>query len=405
MIGRVVLLLGLSLTAVFASAANAQAAGGTVAGWGEDGFGQVSGTPKNNQCECTFTPETVPGISDATQVAGGYFHGVALRANGTVVAWGHNGNGQLGDGTDTDSPTPVQMQGITNAIAVAASYEGSMALLANGTVVAWGANQFGELGQGGTAGPEACGDPCSPTPVPVPGLSGVVAIDGGYQYNLALLADGRVMAWGNDDFGQLGDGIGVREGCECVAHPVPVPGIAGAMSISADWYVGSALLQDGTIRNWGYNFDGELGNGTRTTVSASGCFCLGPVSPIGLTGARETVSGGYHGLALLSSGSASGWGYNEFGEVGSGKFNLSEQTPVAVSGPSGFKALAAGTDHSLALLPNGTAMAWGKNGGFRLAMEPTKIAMCPRRWSASAGQATSRPMTTSPTRSSAPPEP
>ncbi len=329
-----------------------------MSGWGYDYYGQANGTAVTSGCECAGSPGTVPGISDATQVSGGYYHSVALRANGSVVAWGYNGSGQLGDGTLTNSPTPVAVKGISNAIAVAAGGYSSMALLSNGTVVAWGDNEDGELGQGTTSGPEAC--ECSATPVQVPGLSNVVAIDAGYYYNLALLADGQVMTWGYDYYGELGDGVGVETGCECVDHPVPVQGISGAVGISADWYVASALLSDGTVRNWGYNYDGELGNGVFTTTSSTSCYCLTPVSPTGLTGASETASGGYHGLALLSNGTVSGWGYNEYGEVGNGEFSYST-TPTPVKNLSGVKAVSAGAYHSLALLSSGTVTSWGRN--------------------------------------------
>ncbi len=354
-------LCAICVAAMLTFSASALAAGGSVSGWGYDYYGQANGTPVTSGCDCAGLPGTVPGISDATQVSGGYYHSVALRANGSVVAWGYNGSGQLGDGTLTNSPAPVAVKGVSNAIAVAAGGYSSMALLSNGTVVAWGDNEDGELGRGTTSGPEAC--ECSTTPLQVPGLSNVVAIDAGYYYNLALLADGQVMTWGYDYYGELGDGVGVETGCECVDHPVLVPGVSGAVGISADWYVASALLQDGTIRNWGYNYDGELGNGVFTTVSSTECYCLGPVSPTGLASARETASGGYHGLALLSNGTVSGLGRNEYGEVGNGEFSEST-TPIAVRNLSNAKAVSAGAYHSLALLSNGTVMGWGRSDDY-----------------------------------------
>jgi len=344
--------------------ASAQAAGGTVKGWGENYYGQAGGTPVTSGCDCTETPADVNGLSDVTQVSGGYYHTLALLSNGTVMAWGYNGSGQLGNGTTTDSPTPVPVSGLSNVVAVAGGGEHSLALLSNGAVMAWGDNEDGELGAGTTTGPDNCSGSCSKTPVQVPGLSNVVAIDAGYYYSLALLANGTVITWGYDYYGELGDGIGVQEGCECVDHPIAVPGVSGAVAISADWYVASALLQDGTIRNWGYNYDGELGNNTQT-IESTGCYCLGPVSPSGLSGARATTSGGYHGLALLASGAAQGWGYDYYGEVGNGTFVETGcdcvPTPSALNALSSPQALAAGAYHSLALLSNGTVMGWGYN--------------------------------------------
>src|SRR5262249_10645082 len=148
--------------------------------------------------------------------------------------------------------------GLSNVIAVAAGEYHSLALRADGTVMAWGENEDGQLGLGTTTGPEECSSKyvCAKTPRKVPGLSNVIAISAGYYSSLALLADGTLMTWGYDYYGQLGDGVGHREGCECVDHPVPVPGVSGAMAIASGEYSGSAVLADGTVRNWGWNYYG-----------------------------------------------------------------------------------------------------------------------------------------------------
>src|SRR4029450_8101707 len=99
---------------------------------------------------------------------------------------------------------------------------------------------------------------CSKVPVQVPGLSDVVAIAADYYYSLALLANGTVMAWGYDYSGQIGDGVGVQSGCECIEHPVLVPGVSGAMAISTGEGHAMALLGDGTVRVWGENHEGQV---------------------------------------------------------------------------------------------------------------------------------------------------
>lgn len=247
--------------------------------------------------------------------------------------------------------------------------DNSLALLSNGTVMAWGYNGSGELGDGGTTGPETCGSSaCSKTPVPVPGLSNVVAIAASYYYNLALLADGTVVTWGYDYYGELGDGVGIQSGCDCVDHPVPVPGVSGATAIAAGEYLASALLQDGTVKDWGYNYYGEVGNGTTTTTTS--CGCVGPVSVSGLAGVRAIASGGYLGLALLANGSLMSWGENGSGQLGVGNNTGPEECetyacskfPVPVGGLSGVQAIAAGYYDGLALLGDGTVRAWGENG-------------------------------------------
>lgn len=353
-------LLGLLFTS------SAEASGGIVKGWGQDEYGQADGSPVSSGCLCVEAPSTVNGLSGVTQVAGGLYYGLALLSNGTVMAWGQNESGQLGDGTTTDSATPIAVPGLVNVIAVAAGGEDSLALLSNGTVMAWGDNRDGELGNGTAPGPETChAVPCSKKPVPVAALSNVVAIAGGYFYNVALLADGTVVAWGLDQLGETGDGTGMLGGCACVGHPTVVPGVSGAVAISAGQYVASALLRDGTVKDWGHNYEGALGNGTATRTSSSGCYCLGPVSASGLSGARATASGGDHGLALLASGGAEAWGNDESGQVGNGSFASNEcgcvTTPTQVTRLSGAQAVAAGAYHSLALLSDGTVVAWGWN--------------------------------------------
>lgn len=360
----VICLLGLVFSA------GAQAAGGTAFGWGENDSGQVgNGAPGAN----VLTPTPVVGLpANVTQIAGGYDHAVALLSDGTVRAWGENSYGQLGDGSTTDSPTPVTVSGLSGVVAVAVSADTSLALLANGTVVAWGANYYGQLGNGGNTGPDSCeGSACSKIPVPVPGLASVVALAGGYEYSVALLANGTVMTWGYDYYGELGRGAGTEEGCYCISTPQPVPGVTGAVAISAGWYQAAALLQDGTVKDWGWNYYGDLGGGFDSSVSPPDCNCSGPVTVSGVSGAKATAAGGYHGLALLGDGALKSWGSNEYGQLGVGANTGPEEcdgypcSKVAIPAGGGLastQAVAAGAYHSLALSSNGTVTAWGYNG-------------------------------------------
>jgi hypothetical protein len=366
-LGRVLVVLAALSFASFAFAASAQATGGSVMGWGYNSYGEVGDGSSGAEVE---TPVFVSGQSEATQVSGGAYHALALQANGGVSAWGYNYDGQLGNGTRTNSPVPTPVPGLSNVVQVAGGYYASYALLANGTVMAWGENEEGELGQGNVTGPELCeGDPCSTKPIPVPGLTNVIAIDAGEEYALALLSNGTVMFWGYDYYGESGNGIGIQtetpSGCYCVDHPVPVPGISNAVAISAGWYLGSALLADGTVKDWGYNYYGEVGNGTLNKTEPPACYCSGPVTVSGITGAKATASGGYHGLALTGTGGASAWGYNYEGELGNGTNSTTGceciPLPGSVVGLASTQAISAGSYQSLALLKDGSVMGWGEN--------------------------------------------
>jgi alpha-tubulin suppressor-like RCC1 family protein len=340
---------------------------GTAVGWGDNSYGQLTG-PESSASPAV--PAT--GLSEAAQIAAGGYHSLAVIIDGTVRAWGVNYEGELGIGNDTGPETcssiytcstkVLTVPGLSGAVAVAAGGGQSLALLANGTVMAWGENSSGQLGIGNSSGPEICHlNPCSTKPLLVPGLSNVVAIAAGDGQSLALLADGTVMVWGADDEGQDGSGEAASNSCKCLDHPVQVPGVSNAVAIAAGENGGSALLGDGTVMDWGENYYGELGNGTVTEGMI--CNCLGPVAVTGLAGARAISVGDYHRLAALGAGGARGWGENYFGELGTGTTTrtgcecFTAATPV--SGVASTQAVEADDSFSLALLADGTVWSWG----------------------------------------------
>ena len=162
-----------------------------------------------------------------------------MLADGTVKAWANNNNGQLGDGSTTNRTTPVSVSGITNAVAIAAGEYHSLALLADGTVKAWGSNSVGELGDGTTTTNRTI-------PVSVSGITNAVAIAAGEYHSLVLLADGTVKAWGYNINGELGDGSTTNR-----TTPVNVSSITNAVAIAGGGYHSLVLLTDGTVKVWG----------------------------------------------------------------------------------------------------------------------------------------------------------
>ncbi len=283
----------------------------------------------------------------------------ASAASLGVMGWGSNAWGQLGNGTTKGSDVPVATSGLSEVKAVAAGWQHSLALLRNGTVMAWGNNTTGELGNGTTTP--------SLVPVVVPGLSGVTAISAGSNYSMALLSNGKVMAWGANNFGQLGMGNTANS-----EKPVAVPGLSEVTAIAAGMRISMALLRNGKVMVWGYNGPatqgGELGIGTPIGPEAcGGVFCSKRPMPVVKLSEVTAVAGGHsHNLALLKNGTVMAWGGNSYGQLGVGREKLPSgkdrsYVPVQAKGLTEATAISAGSKYSLALLRNGTMMTWGKN--------------------------------------------
>jgi alpha-tubulin suppressor-like RCC1 family protein len=226
--------------------------GGRVLAWGSlvgDGSSANSTTPVPVCAVGTVgTCPSGPYLEGVTATSASNAHRLALRSDGTVVAWGKNAEGELGNGTTTESSVPVTISGLHGVTAISAGGLGgngfspfSLALLSNHTVESWGTNFEGELGDGSKTGPEGCGElsePCSKVPVPVSGLGGVSAIAAHGRTALALLADGKVMSWGSNEYGELGTGAtsgpepcGLLAEGSCSTKPVEVTKLHGATGI------------------------------------------------------------------------------------------------------------------------------------------------------------------------------
>jgi alpha-tubulin suppressor-like RCC1 family protein len=355
---RAVLCLAVGLTVSATVAATAQATIFGATGWGINDDGQLG-----NGTQFTSTvPTTVSELSEVAGVSAGGHHSLALLANGTVKAWGENEQGQLGNGTTVSSNVPVSVSELHEVVAVAAGTNFSLALLANGKVMAWGGNSSGQLGDGTTTK--------STLPVEVSGLSEVTAISAGTgigsNFALALRHNGTVMAWGANTDGQLGDGTTTSSDV-----PVEVSELGEATAISAGGSFAVAVLGNGTARAWGSNLQGQLGNGTQTgPVTCSGevpCW-LTPTAVSELTEATAVAAGENFGLALLSSGKVKAWGYNQNGQLGNGTEGSAKDSPVTTS-ISEVTQIAAGRTHSLALLSSGAVKSWGSDEHGQLGNE------------------------------------
>ena len=309
---------------------------------------------------------TGPAISTALD------HSCALAA-GTVRCWGANGFGQLGNGTTTDSGTPVMAMAITTAIAVSVGFTHSCALLASGVITCWGSNANGQLGDSTATN--------RTTPVIVAGISDATAIAAGGYHSCALRSVGSVVCWGYNGWGQLGDGTTTSR-----TSPVAVSGLSGVSSLALGYYSSCAILVGGTVRCWGYNLDGQLGNGTTTSSSL-------PVAVSQLTDATAISAGNYHVCVVRSGGSVACWGSNGFAQLGNGFEGPSgSHTPAPVNYISNAIGVAAGGFHSCALRLDGSVYCWGYNffgqlgdATFTDRTEPSRVALVNDAVAVSAG--------------------
>jgi alpha-tubulin suppressor-like RCC1 family protein len=315
---------------------------GTVWAWGYNVVGQLgNGTVKSSD-----VPVQVSGLSSVIAIAAGTDHSLALKSDGTVWAWGDNEDGELGNYPFTleNSDVPVQVSGLSSVAAIAAGSAFSMALKSDGTVWTWGINSYGNLGNGIYGG-------TSYMPAQVTSLAGVMAIASGDLHQLALKKDGTVWAWGENEYGEVGNGTFTNPSAPGIGTPVQVSGLAGVTAISGGDSYSLALKSDGTVWAWGLNDDGQLGNGTATISGTTpGCCSDIPGQLSGLTGVTAIAAGFDHGMAVKSDGTVWAWGAGDFGELGNGTFQGSPM-PVQVSGLSGAAAIAGGTHFSLALVP------------------------------------------------------
>ena len=372
--GPAVLLAALSLTAVTiavpaASAVTAVQAtepGETVVGWGNDGFGQLGDGTTTDTSQPVYA--RLPAKLRYTTVRSSLDTSVALATSGAVFAWGGNIYGQIGDGTTMSRLTPVRVR-LPNGVKVTAVREGglfTMALTTKGQVLAWGNNNYGELGDGTTENRAA------PVRARLPKGVTVTAISAGYNSALALTSSGRVLSWGANIIGQLGDG-GATD--RHVPGYVRLPGHTRITSIAAGDETGYAVTSAGRLLAWGANYNGGLGDGTtrlrRTPVQVR--------LPVGVKVAAATA-GLAHALALTTGGRVLAWGYNFYGQLGDGS-TTDNLVPEWVNLPRGtrVRGLAAGRDYSMALTTGGRVLAWGHNDLGQLGSGSTTDSATPRR--------------------------
>ena len=324
------------------------------AAWGLNSHGQLGKGDTRDAASPVYVHLTANVLAGKTlmDASAGYLHSLALCHDGTMASWGYNTQGQLGLGhrdhvhLPTLIPTGGDLQG-KRIIAIAAGAYHNLALASDGSLFAWGMNQHGQLGTGDRETRP------SPTLVEAVGaLAGkrIMAIAAGSYHSLALCSDGSVVAWGYNDEGQLGDGS-----TQTPILPVAVDlGGKQITHMAAGQYHSLALATDGTLRAWGWNGRGQLGDGSTTdqhrpvTISLPGGLAGKPIAAL--------LGGGMHSLLRFADGTLAGWGDNSRGQLipaGAPRY----PTPQAL--PGSALSLSAGSHHSLALHSASSLRSWG----------------------------------------------
>jgi alpha-tubulin suppressor-like RCC1 family protein len=332
---------------------------GGVKCWGNNEHGELG----NATFSSSLVPVDVTGLRTGVRsVVAGWGHTCALTTSGGVKCWGYNQNGELGNGTNNKSNVPVDVRGLSTGVkSLEAGDDHTCALMESGQVKCWGFNEYGQLGDGTAVNRNA--------PVDVEGIiPPVVAVAAGWGHTCALTDQGAVKCWGNNHYGQVGDGSSI----ENLHTPVNVAGLTyGVTAISADGGHTCALLERSVLVCWGNNKYGQLGDGTAEVRAV-------PVPVVGLTtDIAKVVAGWNHTCIVKSSGDVVCWGWNYYGQLGNGIRTTSTRPTDAGELVYGVTDLALGWGHTCAITDSGGVQCWGLNDTGQVGDDSTTNAFLP----------------------------
>jgi len=293
-------------------------------------------------------PPPPPPFLSFGAVSAGDVHTCGITTDGTGYCWGTNSDGQLGDGTAGDRPTPIRVAGHISLMMVDAGFRHTCALSTVGVAYCWGHNAEGELGDGTTF------DRPTPTAVAVPAGFLFTSVSASNTHTCGVgggtagTTAGAVYCWGHNSVGQLGDATTTER-----LTPVPVAGGVTFATVSTGYLHTCGVGTDGAVYCWGYNFDGQLGDGTTTDRSS-------PTPVLGGLAFTAVRAGYLHTCGITIGGAVYCWGDNRSGQLGDGT-TINQTSPVAVSGGLRFATVSAGYASSCGVNTWGDGYCWGRN--------------------------------------------
>jgi len=314
---------------------------GGVKCWGRNDYGQLGNANPASQAE----PVEVLGVTHVAKITAGQYHTCALSHDGTIKCWGVDLQGQLGNGAITgDQTAPVDVVGIDDAVAISAKHQHTCAVTSSGGVKCWGLDDQEQLGNGAITGNQTA-------PVDVVGTTDAVAIAAGENHSCAVTRSGGVKCWGDDFYGQLGNGAATKVK---QSTPVDVVGITDAVAITAADHT-CAITRTGGVKCWGIDIQGQLGNGTAITDNQDT-----PVDVLGITDAIDITASQRHTCAVTRSGATKCWGIDTNGQLGNGAITTNDQdAPIDVPDSADAVSISSSFQNTCVITRTGNIKCWG----------------------------------------------